>query len=120
MRAGGRTDRFRREVLLLGSMSPTTRPSWSSYGEAARLWFAPATLRKTIKIALVVGTLLSLVNQGSVIFGGHATAVTCVGGGRDYLRPFCVSSLGYLSASPARGDGAGTRSWLIQDPRVTA
>ena len=89
-------------------MSPTTRPSWSSYGEAAQLWFAPATLRKTIKIALVVGTLLSLVNQGSVIFGGHATAVTCVRVGLNYLVPFCVSSIGYLSATRARGNGSST------------
>jgi hypothetical protein len=84
-------------------MSPTTQPSWSTYGEAARLWFAPLTLRKTTKIALVVGTLLSLINQGSVIFGGHATAVTWVRVGLNYVVPFCVSSLGYLSATRARG-----------------
>jgi hypothetical protein len=83
-------------------MSPT-QPSWGTYGEAARLWFAPITLRKTIKIALVVGTLLSLINQGSVIFGGHATAVTWVRVGLNYVVPFCVSSLGYLSATRARG-----------------
>jgi hypothetical protein len=53
------------------------QPSWRTYGEAARLSFAATTLRKTNKIALVVGTLLSLINQGTVVFGGHATAVTC-------------------------------------------
>ena len=52
---------------------------------------------------LVVGTLLSLINQGSVIFGGHATAVTWVRVGLNYVVPFCVSSLGYLSATRARG-----------------
>ncbi len=83
-------------------MSPPKQPSWNTYGEAARLWFAPATLRKTIKIALVVGTLLSLINQGSVIFGGHATAVTWVRVGFNYWVPFCVSSLGYLSATRTR------------------
>jgi hypothetical protein len=88
-------------------MSPTAQPSWSTYGEAAGLWFAPATLGKTIKIALVVGTLLSLINQGSVILGGHATVVTWVRVGLNYLVPFCVSSLGYLSATRARVPLAG-------------
>jgi hypothetical protein len=83
-------------------VSTATQPSWSTYGDAARLWFARATLRKTITIALVVGTLLSLINQGSVIFGGHATAATWVRVGCNYLVPFCVSSLGYLSATRSR------------------
>jgi hypothetical protein len=86
----------------VGAMSPTTRPSWSTYGDAARLWFSRQALRKTIKIALVVGTLLSLINQGSVVFGGRATWVTWVRVGFNYLVPFCVSSIGYLSATRTR------------------
>ena len=77
-------------------------PEWSTAGEAARLWFAPRTLRKTIKIALVVGTLLSLINQGSVIFGGDATVATWVRVGMNYIVPFCVSSIGFLSATRRR------------------
>ncbi|MBT2405421.1 MULTISPECIES: nitrate/nitrite transporter NrtS [unclassified Streptomyces] len=46
-------------------------------------------------IALVVGTLLSLVNQGSVLFAGAATAVTWVRVLVNYLVPFCVSSAGF-------------------------
>jgi hypothetical protein len=83
-------------------MSLAAPPSWSSYGEAFHLWFARRTLRKTITIALVVGTLLSLINQGSVIFGGRATGVTWVRVAYNYLVPFCVSSLGYLSATRSR------------------
>jgi hypothetical protein len=79
------------------------QPSWRTYGEAARLSFAATTLRKTNKIALVVGTLLSLINQGTVVFGGHATAVTWIRVGLNYIVPFCVSSLGYLSATRSRG-----------------
>jgi hypothetical protein len=89
-------------------MTSPARPSWSTYGEAASLWFAPRTLRKTIKIALVVGTLLSVINQGSVIAGGHATAATWVRVVLNYLVPFCVSSLGYLSATRARETIGGT------------
>jgi hypothetical protein len=75
---------------------------WSTPGEAFHLWFAPATLRKTIKIALVVGTLLSLINIGLHL----PTPVRIV---LNFLVPFCVSSIGVLSATrvgDARQDGS--------------
>ena len=77
-------------------------PSWSTGREAARLWFARATLRKTLKIAALVGTLLSLINQGSLIVGGDATPATWVRVGFNYVVPFCVSSVGFLSATRRR------------------
>jgi hypothetical protein len=81
---------------------PAVPPSWSTAREAAGLWFATSTLRKTLKIAAIVGTLLSLINQGSVIFGGDATAATWIRVGMNYLVPFCVSSVGFLSATRRR------------------
>ncbi len=81
---------------------PVTRPSWTTPAEAARLCFARRTLRKTLKIAAIVGTLLSLINQGSVIFGGDATVATSIRVGMNYLVPFCVSSIGFLSATRRR------------------
>ena len=81
---------------------PAAAPSWSTRREAAALWFARTTLRKTVKIAAIVGTLLSLINQGSVIFGGDATAATWVRVGFNYVVPFCVSSVGFLSATRRR------------------
>jgi hypothetical protein len=83
------------------------QPSWATGGEALQLWFAPTTLRKTLKIAAVVGTILSLINQGSVIFGGEATAITWLRVGLNYLVPFCVSSIGFLSATRRRDLGSG-------------
>jgi hypothetical protein len=77
----------------------TPAPSWSTAGEAVRLWFAPSTLRKTIRIALVVGTILSLINQLSVILDGRANYATWIRVGANYLVPFCVSSTGFLSAT---------------------
>ena len=74
-------------------------PSWSTAAEAARLWFAPNTLRKTLKICAIVGTLLSAINQGSVIWAGDATAATWVRVALNYLVPFCVSSIGFLAAT---------------------
>jgi hypothetical protein len=88
-------------------MTLPAQPSWTTVREAARLWFARTTLRKTTRIALVVGTLLSFINQGSVVLGGHATAGTWGRIAFNYFVPFCVSSLGYLSATRVREPFAG-------------
>jgi hypothetical protein len=77
-------------------------PEWRTAGEGFKLWFAPATLRKTLVIAAVVGTLLSAINQGSVITGGNATTATWIRVALNYVVPFCVSSIGYLSATRVR------------------
>jgi hypothetical protein len=74
-------------------------PTWSTPLEALRVVFLRTTLRRTIPIALVVGTILSLINQAGVVFGGEATLVTWLRVGANYLVPFCVSSLGFLSAT---------------------
>jgi hypothetical protein len=76
-------------------------PKWSTPGEAFRLWFARGTLRRTVTIAAIVGTLLSAINQGSVIAGGNATVATWIRVGMNYVVPFCVSSVGFLSATRA-------------------
>jgi hypothetical protein len=74
------------------------RPTWSHPREALRLFLAGATLRTAWKVAAVVGTVLSVVNQGSVLIDGKATAATWVRVGVNYLVPFLVSSFGFLSA----------------------
>lgn len=81
---------------------PSPPQVWSTAGQAARIAFLRTTLRKTLKIAAVVGTLLSIINQGSVIAGGDATVATWVRVGLNYVVPFCVSSLGFLSATRRR------------------
>jgi hypothetical protein len=83
--------------MVLSTVAPSR--TWSTPLEALRIVFLRATLRKTIRIALVVGTILSLINQAGVIFGGDATVVTWIRVGANYLVPFCVSSAGFLSAT---------------------
>jgi len=72
----------------------SARQGWSTPAEAFHVWFAPTTLRKTIKIALVVGVILSMINLGLHIPTG---ARICL----NFLVPFCVSSIGVLSATRA-------------------
>ncbi len=74
-------------------------PTWVTPREACILVFQRATLRRTVRIALLVGTILSLVNQGSVVAAGDAELVTWLRVGANYIVPFCVSSAGFLSAS---------------------
>jgi hypothetical protein len=50
------------------------------------------------RVAVVVGTVLTLVNQGSVIVGGDATAATWVRSVFNDVVPDVVSSVGFLAA----------------------
>jgi hypothetical protein len=59
-------------------------------------------LRRTVRIALVVGIVLTLINQGSVITAGHSTMATWVRCALNFIVPFLVSNAGLLSA---RGNG---------------
>ena len=54
------------------------------------------TIKRSLIVAVVVGTILNLINQGDVV-SGHATfdLLKCV---LTYLVPFCVSTYGSASA----------------------
>jgi hypothetical protein len=54
-------------------------------------------LRRTVRIALVVGIVLTAVNQLDVILRGDATAITWIKCGTNFVVPFIVSNLGLLS-----------------------
>ena len=55
-------------------------------------------MRRTVRIAIVVGIILTLINQGSVLAAGHATAAIWVRCVLNFLVPFLVSNAGLLSA----------------------
>ena len=57
--------------------------------------------RRCLLIALVVGSILALINQGDVIAAGDVTPLVAAKLGLDYLVPFIVSSLGFISARRA-------------------
>ena len=54
-------------------------------------------LSRTLRIALVVGIVLTAINQLDVIVRGDATAITFVKCGLNFVVPFIVSNLGLLS-----------------------
>lgn len=77
-------------------------PSWTRPIEAVGLFLHGHTVRTASPIAVVVGTVLSAVNQGAVIVGGDATIGTWLRVAFNYLVPFVVASVGYLSARRVR------------------
>ena len=62
----------------------------------------PAVFRRCAVIALAVGTLLSLVNQGDVILLGRLDGVALLRILANYLIPFVVSNLGAMASLPER------------------
>jgi hypothetical protein len=63
-------------------------------------------LRRTLRIALVVGIVLTAINQLDVILRGDATSITWVKAGLNYCVPFVVSNLGLLAGKRAELEGA--------------
>ncbi len=72
--------------------------TWSRPGEAVRLLLRGRTVRTAAPIAVVVGTLLSAINQGGVLLDGDSNALTWLRIAANYLIPFLVASAGYLAA----------------------
>lgn len=59
------------------------------------------TGRIAVPVAAVVGSVISTVNQADVIVTGHTTAITWVRIAVNYVVPYVVASVAYLSACRA-------------------
>jgi hypothetical protein len=70
--------------------------------EACRYCGRPEHLRRTLVIALVVGTILTAINQLDVILRGDTTSATAVKSALNYVVPFIVSNLGLLTGRRGR------------------
>lgn len=56
-------------------------------------------LRRTVPITLVVGVVLTAINQFDVILNGEADRLTWVKVGLNFCVPFVVSNLGLLAGA---------------------
>lgn len=77
---------------------PVTRPVWTRRTEAVALVLRGRTARVAVPVAAVVGTVISVVNQAGVLIGGHPTGLTWVRIAVNYVVPYIVASVAYLSA----------------------
>ncbi|MGE0026347.1 MAG: nitrate/nitrite transporter NrtS [Thermoleophilia bacterium] len=64
-------------------------------------------MRRTITVALIVGTLLTLINQWARLVDGDVDAATAARVAANYLIPWCVSSIGFISARRTQGRPGG-------------
>ena len=71
---------------------------WRSWSEAIRLIAGGATLERTWKVALIVGTILSLGNQLTHMIDDPTSPITWMRVAFNYVVPFLVASTGYLVA----------------------
>jgi hypothetical protein len=79
---------------------------WSRPSEACWLLLSGTTARPCLPVALVVGTILSLVNQADVFASGMAGAEVLAKVLANYAIPFLTSSTGALLAVRQRPTGA--------------
>jgi hypothetical protein len=70
--------------------------------EALRYCLERRHLRRTVRIALVVGVVLTAINELDVIARGDATASTWIKCGLNFIVPFVVSNLGLLAGRAPR------------------
>jgi hypothetical protein len=87
-------------------MSSQTLPNlhqWTAPREALVLLVSGATARTCLPIALVVGTVLSVVNQADVIVRGDLDVGVALKIVVNFLIPFLTSSTGALLACRAGG-----------------
>jgi hypothetical protein len=82
--------------------APASANSWATPRQAFGLFWRGVTFSTAAPVAIVVGTVLSLVNQLHVLLGGDATWGTWVRIVVNYVVPFCVASVGFLSACRVR------------------
>ena len=80
-----------------------TPPTWDGWREALAVIGYRPHLHKTLRIALVVGTVLFCINQLDVVVRGQATVMVWLKSALTYLVPFCVSNYGIAVATHRRG-----------------
>jgi hypothetical protein len=74
-------------------------PTWSTWREAIDVISNLRQLRRSMTIALIVGTVLFGINQLDVVLRGDATAAVWMKVGVTYLVPFCVANAGLLAGT---------------------
>lgn len=68
----------------------------SALVSAGRYCFTAERLKRTILTALIVGSVLTLLNQVDVVVSGKATSITYLKCAGNYVVPFIVSNVGML------------------------
>ena len=89
-----------RAEAIIAALPATPGPPAASWPRAAaRFCLQRTQLRFTAPIAVLVGTALSLLNQGGMLLSGRIDVAMCVVCGLDYLLPFLAVNVALLTAA---------------------
>ena len=80
----------------MGDIGP---PTWATWREALAVVAFRPHLRRTVGVALIVGSILCAINQLDVVLRGGADAGVAIKIALTYCVPFCVSNYGVLVAT---------------------
>jgi hypothetical protein len=73
----------------------TAPPSLLRWSHILRLCFSEGIPKRSVLVAVVVGTILNLINQGDALFrGGHVDLLKLA---LTYAVPYCVATYGAVS-----------------------
>jgi hypothetical protein len=64
----------------------------------------PNVVRLALKVALVVGTILNVINHFDLLTGAALTRTAVLQIALTYVVPYCVSTHGQVFGRPRRGD----------------
>ena len=73
--------------------------TWGSWREAVAVVRAPHNVKRTLTIALTVGSVFFAMNQLGIVLAGAAGVVVWLKAAMTYLTPLIVSNVGVLSAT---------------------
>jgi hypothetical protein len=71
-------------------------PTWRRWQDIPQVCLHPRNVRSTISAALVVGTVLFVINQLDVVLSGGGTPRVWLKAGLTYIVPFLVTNYGIL------------------------
>jgi hypothetical protein len=83
----------------MNTLTDQTPPTWTTGRELYEVVTHRSNLKRTLTLALVVGTVFFSINQLGLVLGGHATTVVWLKIAVTYLTPVCVSNFGIASAT---------------------
>jgi len=101
----------------------TAKPTrtWEHWTEVPGMVFYPLFLKRTLVIALVVGTILFCINHIDEVIMHRTTRAMWIKGAITYVVPFAVSNMGLLVGARRRKPQAhshNAESHVEQMPRV--
>ena len=72
-------------------------PTWSNWWQALCLIVTGRTWRTALPVSAIVGTVLSAINEGSIVVSGHTGTSTWTRVGLNFVVPYIVASIGFVS-----------------------